>query len=98
MSDKGRSWRQTKGRPEFIGIDFPGGRAPSSHEEPIIRMDSGADRPAGAGEAALAPTHNLVQVALISLISLVFLLCVFYTSINLIQSISKMEGRWSFYC
>ena len=50
MSDKGRSWRQTKGRPEFIGIDFPGGRAPSSHEEPIIRMDSGADRPAGAVE------------------------------------------------
>ena len=48
-------------------------------------MDSGADRPAGAVEAAVGPTHNLLQVALISLISLVFLLCVLYTSINLMQ-------------
>ena len=97
MSDKGRSWRQTKGRPEFIGIDFPGGRA---------QQPRGADNQDGQrrrssswcrGVVALGPTHNLLQVALISLISLVFLLCVFYTSINLIQSISKVEGRWSFY-
>ena len=48
-------------------------------------MDSGADRPAGAVEAAVGPTHNLLQVALISLISLISLLCVDDTSINLIQ-------------
>ena len=96
MTKAGVGGRQ-KAAPSLLGSIFPEAEL-SSHEEPIIRMDSGADRPAGAGEAALGPTHNLLQVALISLISLVFLLCVFYTSITLIQAISKVEGRWSFYC
>ena len=94
MTKAGVGGRQ-KAAPSLLGSIFPEAEQ-SSHEEPIIRMDSGADRPAGAVEAALAPTHNLVQVALISLISLVFLLCVFYTSITLIQAISKVQGRWSF--
>ena len=96
MTKAGVGGRQ-KAAPSLLGSIFPEAEL-SSHEEPIIRMDSGADRPAGAVEVALGPTHNLLQVALISLISLVFLLCVFYTSVTLIQSISKVEGRWSFYC
>ena len=97
MTKAGVGGRQ-KAAPSLLGSIFPEAEL-SSHEEPIIRMDSGADRPAGAVEAALGLTHNLLQVALISLISLiglVFLLCVFYTSITLIQAISKVQGRWSF--
>ena len=67
MTKAGVGGRQ-KAAPSLLGSIFPEAEL-SSHEEPIIRMDSGADRPAGAVEAALAPTHNLLQVALINLIT-----------------------------
>ena len=79
MTKAGVGGRQ-KAAPSLLGSIFPEAEL-SSHEEPIIRMDSGADRPAGAVEAALGPTHNLLQVALISCLCLY--LCVF--SIKLIQ-------------
>ena len=48
MTKAGVGGRQ-KAAPSLLGSIFPEAEL-SSHEEPIIRMDSGADRPAGAVE------------------------------------------------